>query len=62
VLADTNLIDITEDFVKASKWQGGFELEFIRTVDDKLVLLEVNPSSQPGYTQQQRPGKIYRKV
>jgi len=43
VLSDTNLIDITEDFVKASKWRGGFELEFIRTVDDKLVLLEVNP-------------------
>lgn len=43
VLSDTSLIDITEDFVKASKWPGGFELEFIRTVDDKLVLLEVNP-------------------
>ncbi len=43
VLSDTNLINITEDFVKASNWRGGFELEFIRTVDDKLVLLEVNP-------------------
>jgi carbamoyl-phosphate synthase large subunit len=43
VLSDTNLIDISKDFAKASKWTGGFELEFIRTMDDKLVLLEVNP-------------------
>jgi len=43
ILEDNNLIDITHKFVKAAQWKGGFELEFIRTVDDDLYLLEVNP-------------------
>ena len=43
VLADSTLVDISKQFIQATKWRGGFELEFMRTDDDKLLLLEVNP-------------------
>ncbi len=43
VLADTTLVDISKKFAEASKWKGGFELEFIRTLDDNFYLLEINP-------------------
>lgn len=43
VLGDKNLIELTNNFIKASHWKGGFELEFLRTDDQQLYLLEVNP-------------------
>ena len=43
VLEDKSLIEISRKFVESTKWRGGFELEFMRTDDDKLLLLEVNP-------------------
>ncbi len=43
VLEDSSLVEISKKFVEATKWRGGFELEFMRTEDDKLMLLEVNP-------------------
>jgi carbamoyl-phosphate synthase large subunit len=43
VLEDQQLIEITQKFVQATNWKGGFELEFIRAEDDSLYLLEVNP-------------------
>ena len=43
VLEDDQLIETTKKFTEASKWKGGFELEFIRNDDDELILLEVNP-------------------
>lgn len=43
VLEDTSLIEISRKFAEATKWRGGFELEFMRLEDDKLMLLEVNP-------------------
>jgi len=43
VLSDPFLVEYTRKFVESSKWKGGFELEFVRTKDDELVLLEINP-------------------
>jgi len=43
VLSDPALIEYAGKFVESSKWRGGFELELIRTTQDKLMLLEINP-------------------
>ena len=43
VLSDSALIEFAKKFVANTRWKGGFELEYIRTSDEKLVLLEVNP-------------------
>ena len=37
-----DLEEITESFI-SSKWKGGFELELIRTNENKYFLLEINP-------------------
>ena len=42
-LDDENLIKVTRDLVKATKWNGPFELEFIKTSDDEYYLIEINP-------------------
>lgn len=36
------LVELTNKFI-ASKWRGGFELELIKSSDDKYYLLEINP-------------------
>ena len=43
VLDDENLITMTEKFTQDSKWTGGFELELMRTEDEKFYIMEVNP-------------------
>lgn len=43
ILSDESLVQSASKFVEASGWRGGFELEFVRTKDDELYLLEVNP-------------------
>ncbi len=43
VLDDQQLIDITSNFVSASKWKGGFELEIMRTDQEEFYLMEINP-------------------
>lgn len=43
VLSDPTLIEITKRFISTTNWRGGFELEYVRTSDDKLMLLEINP-------------------
>lgn len=40
---DEMLLAITKKMVKKTKWQGPFEMEFIKTVDDEYYLLEINP-------------------
>ncbi|MDB5225937.1 MAG: biotin carboxylase [Bacteroidota bacterium] len=42
-LDDDNLINVTHKLVKATKWRGPFELEFIKTSDDEYFLIEINP-------------------
>jgi len=43
-LKDEHLLQYTRDFIKASRWKGGFELEIMRSEDGKeLYLMEINP-------------------
>jgi carbamoyl-phosphate synthase large subunit len=42
-LDDDELIDITKNLIKATKWHGCLELEFIKSADGIHYLLEVNP-------------------
>jgi len=43
VLEDEALIELTNKFVKASKWKGGFEIEIMRTDEGKFYIMEINP-------------------
>lgn len=42
-LDDDNLIKITRNLVKETNWEGPFELEFMKTVEDEYYLIEINP-------------------
>lgn len=42
-LDDANLIRVTRKLVKATKWKGPFELEFIKTAEEEYYLIEINP-------------------
>jgi carbamoyl-phosphate synthase large subunit len=42
-LDDEKLLDITKKLIAATKWNGPFELEFMKTNDDQYYLIEINP-------------------
>jgi carbamoyl-phosphate synthase large subunit len=42
-IEDAALIALADQFAGATKWRGGYELEIMRDVDDKLFILEINP-------------------
>jgi carbamoyl-phosphate synthase large subunit len=42
-IQDDALLALARRFVEATQWRGGFELELLRTADDELVILEINP-------------------
>ncbi len=42
-LDDKKLLDITRDLVQKTKWNGPFELEFMKTNEDEYYLIEINP-------------------
>jgi carbamoyl-phosphate synthase large subunit len=42
-IADKELLNLTNEFVRSTKWKGGFELELIKTRDNRLYLIEINP-------------------
>lgn len=42
-LEDKSLIDLAQQFIAATKWSGGFELEIMRTADNKPYIMEINP-------------------
>ena len=42
-LEDPALISFTYRLMQAIKWRGGLELELIRTADNELYLIEINP-------------------
>jgi len=43
VLGDDGLIEMSRQFIRASRWKGGFELELMRTDDEQFYLMEINP-------------------
>jgi carbamoyl-phosphate synthase large subunit len=42
-LEDKTLIDLAKKFIAETKWSGGFELEIMRTADNKPYIMEINP-------------------
>lgn len=42
-LEDENMIRLAKDFVAATKWRGGFEVEIMKTANDELYIMEINP-------------------
>ncbi len=42
-LADEQLLKLTRDLIKKTKWRGGMELEIIKTNDGKYYIIEINP-------------------
>jgi carbamoyl-phosphate synthase large subunit len=42
-LEDDALIKVANDFVKATQWKGGCELEIMRTKKNELYIMEINP-------------------
>lgn len=42
-IADEKMLDLTRKFLKATRWRSGFELELMKTREDELYLLEINP-------------------
>ncbi len=42
-ISDPQLMELTDKFTKATHWRGGFELELMKTKDNRIYLLEINP-------------------
>ncbi len=42
-LEDSKLIKLANDFIKATSWRGGFEMELMVTTDGRPYFMEVNP-------------------
>lgn len=42
-ISDEKMLDMTRQFLKNTKWRGGFELELMKNKDGELYLLEINP-------------------
>jgi len=42
-LEDPALLELARQFVAATKWRGGFELELMRAPTDELYCMEINP-------------------
>jgi len=40
---DKKLLAITNQFISATKWKGAFELEMMKSSDNKYYLMEINP-------------------
>jgi carbamoyl-phosphate synthase large subunit len=40
---DSSMLDLAKKIVSQTKWKGGMEIELIRTAENKLFLLEINP-------------------
>ena len=42
-LDDSTMIEYTHKLIASTKWRGGMELELIRTAENELYLIEINP-------------------
>ena len=42
-LEDSRLVKLAKDFIKATNWRGGFELELMVTTDGRPYFMEINP-------------------
>ncbi|MCE1167658.1 MAG: ATP-grasp domain-containing protein [Sphingobacteriia bacterium] len=42
-ISDERMLQMTRDFIKKTKWRGGFELELMKDKQNEFYLLEINP-------------------
>jgi carbamoyl-phosphate synthase large subunit len=42
-LDDTSMLEFTHHLISSTKWRGGMELELVRTPDNELYMIEINP-------------------
>jgi carbamoyl-phosphate synthase large subunit len=42
-IQDPNLLQITRDIIRKTKWRGAMELEMIKTIQGEYYLIEINP-------------------
>ena len=42
-LDDKKMLQLTHDIISKTKWRGGMELELIRTEEEQLYVIEINP-------------------
>ena len=42
-IEDAKLMQLADNFAKATNWQGAYELEIMRDADENLFILEINP-------------------
>jgi len=42
-LDDKKLLDLTDKIISASNWRGGMELEIVKSFDNELNVIEINP-------------------
>jgi carbamoyl-phosphate synthase large subunit len=42
-LEDEALIVLAKKFISVTKWRGGFEIEIMKTAQDELFIMEINP-------------------
>jgi len=42
-ISDETMLEMTRNFLRTTKWRGGFELELMKNKEGDLYLLEINP-------------------
>ena len=42
-LSDEKMLSLTHKIIKATNWRGGMELELIKTTNNELYVIEINP-------------------
>jgi len=42
-LDDKKLLDLTDRIISGTKWRGGMELEIVKSMDNELNVIEINP-------------------
>lgn len=42
-IADQQMLDLTDHFIRSTHWRGGFELELMKDKKNEFYLLEINP-------------------
>jgi len=42
-ISNKKILELTDKFIRQTKWRGGFELELMKNSDNKFYFLEINP-------------------
>ena len=43
IIEDEEMIELAKKFISATKWRGGFEVEIMKTSNNELYIMEINP-------------------